>query len=224
MQLNNKIIDMKRFAILIGSIVLILASCKKDNYPKDYNEVIKNKSWWGQFTNSGETGQYYSIYFNGNGTLLWSQRGGDYTGNWIVDKNQLTIDLPVPAVQIKATISNESTLKNILTNNSLVVNSGTIITNPTIPLDNTLWKGILSLVNGAQESFQLDFKGGSKVEPKAGANSFGSLSYTRSVSGAVIRFTGGIYPYFGVISSDNEIKGHWSTTPTNYLLWQTVKQ
>lgn len=207
-------------------LTVILFSCKKDSSSsvKDYTISVKGKTWWGQLTNAGETVQYYSVYFNGDGSLLWSQRAGSYTGKWVVNNNHLTIDFITPAVQIKADISDDGILKNIVTNNLTVVNSGKMIANPTITLDNTVWKGMLNFSSGTPAAFELTFIAGSQVKPKIGINVYGPYSYTRSVSGAVIQFTVGAYPYFAVISSDNEMKGHWSTTVYNYFLWQTTKQ
>lgn len=216
----------KHVSIMLVTVLLMcfITSCKKSSVTKDYTVSVKGKTWWGQLTNAGETIQYYSVYFNGDGSLLWTQRAGSYTGKWVVNNNHLTVDLLTPAVQIKADISDDNILKNIVSNNSTAVNSGEMIANPTIPLDNTVWKGMLLLSNGTQETFQLRFLTGSKVETKIGTTTLATSPYTRSVSGAVIQFNVGAYPYFAVISSDNEMKGHWSTTIYNYFLWQTTKQ
>jgi hypothetical protein len=219
---------MKKYISIILVTLLsmgIIDSCKKDSTSKDYTNAIKSKTWWGTLTNPGETAQYYSVYFNADNSLVWSQQSGNYTGKWTINGKQLTLDFVTPAVQVKADISDDNTLKNIVTNNSSVVNSGKMIVNQTASLDNTVWKGLMSLGTG-QQIFQLSFMIGSKVEVKVGATTFGTYPYTRSVSGVVIQFSLGAYPYFGIISSDNEMKGHWrtSTASTDYFLWQTTKQ
>jgi hypothetical protein len=158
---------MKKYLSIILVALLVtglLFSCKKRSDSKDFTAVIKNKTWWGQLTTSGETAQYYSVYFNGDGSLLWSQRAGGYTGKWTINDNQLTMDFLTPAVQKKANISDDNTLKNIVTNNSTVVNSGEMIANPTTLLDNTVWKGMISLTGGIQEIFH--FTATSKVSSK----------------------------------------------------------
>ncbi|MEO5564189.1 MAG: hypothetical protein ABIR18_12160, partial [Chitinophagaceae bacterium] len=190
--------------VLAVLTMTIIVSCKKDRAPKDYTPSIKNKTWWGQFTNAGETAQYYSVYFNGDGNFLWTTRNGDATGKWVINSNQLTMNFLMPAVlQIKADISDDNMLKNIVTDNTAIVNNGKMIINPTILLDNTVWKGEFSLSGGIQRPFQLDFMNGSKVVATEGVTKFGPYTYTRSASGAVINFDLGAYPFFAIISSDN---------------------
>ncbi len=205
--------------------VMILASCKKDkdNASKDYGVAIRNKTWWGQLSNPGESLQYYSVFFNGDSTLLWSQQAGDYTGIWVLHNNHLTMNFITPSVQIKADIGEDNTLKNISSSNSSTVINGQLTANPTILLGNTVWNGLMSL-GGTQQPFQLDFLSASQVETKVSGIKYGPYPYTRSVSGAVIKFNLGAYPYLAVITSEKEMKGQWGTTTYNYYPWQTTKQ
>src|SRR5687767_10207657 len=98
---------MKKYSGIIFTVLLsmtMIVGCKKDGV-KDYTAIIKNKTWWGQLTNPGETAQYYSVYFKSDGNLVWSQRDADYAGKWVVDGKQVTMDFPAISVQIKADIS-----------------------------------------------------------------------------------------------------------------------
>jgi hypothetical protein len=125
-------------------------------------------------------------------------------------------------VEITADISDDNKLMNIQDNTgSYEINSGALIANPNLPLDNTIWKG--SYFNGgAQQPVQLSFSPGSVLTATFGAYPVQVVTYTRSKSGAVIRYgTGGMYPFFAVITSGTEIKG--CTTSSDYPLL-AVKQ
>ncbi len=216
---------MKKYLSIILVILVSMintVSCKKDSGPKDFAAVIKNKTWWGQLTNPGETSQYYCVYFKEDGNLIWSQREGDYAGKWVIDNNQVTMDFPVLSVQLKAGISDDNKLTNIVSNNSSVVANANLIANPTIALDNSQWNGMLVQSNGTSETFQMSFLSGAKVDAKVGSAAIGSI-YTRSESGAVIRFTLGPYPFFAIITTDREMRGQWKTFGS-YYMWQTIKQ
>ncbi len=80
---------------LIFAVVLILSftGCKKNSTPspKDYSASIKDKNWWGVVTYTGETSQYYSVHFNADNTLVWSQLSGDDPGQWTLQGKTLTI-------------------------------------------------------------------------------------------------------------------------------------
>lgn len=77
---------MKKYSSMFVAILLvagIFSSCKKENAApksKDYAASINDKSWWGVFTYTGETSQYYTVHFNSDNTLIWSQLSGDYAG------------------------------------------------------------------------------------------------------------------------------------------------
>jgi hypothetical protein len=217
---NNKTIIL---VSLLSSIIIVSCKKDKDNPPKDFAAVIKNKTWCGQLTNPGQAAQYYSVFFNADGTLLWTQQAGNYTGTWVLDSTHLTMKFNTPIVQIKADIDDDNTLKYIVSNNTTTVLNGQLTVNPTISLGNTVWKGWLSIA-GSQHPFQLDFLSASQLEAKVGSVKYGPYPYTRSVSGAVIQFTLETYPYFGIISSDKEMKGQWGGIIYNYSPWQTTKQ
>jgi hypothetical protein len=215
---------MKKYSGIILTVLLsmtIIVGCEK-NGTKDYTALIKNRTWWGQLTNPGETIQYYCVYFKSDGNLIWSQREADYAGKWVVDKNQVTMDFPVLSVQIKADISDDNKLTNIVSSNSSIVTNANLIPNPTLRLDNTQWNGILVQSGGTSESFQLNFLTGAKVDGKVGSAGIGNI-YTRSESGAVIRFTLGPYPFFAIITTDKEMRGQWKTFGS-YYMWQTTLQ
>jgi hypothetical protein len=203
-----------------GSIV----GCKKSSTSdsKDATQSIKDKTWWGMITYTGKTTEYYSVHFNTDNTLTWSQLSGDYTGHWIINGTELTLTFDLNTVQIKAGISDDHTLINITDNTSIYeINSGGMIIDPAIPLDNTVWKGFY-ISGGSQLSLQLRFSPGSVIIANYGTLADQKATYIRSSSGSVIRYgIGGMYPFFAVISSGNEIKG--SSTSSAYPL-QVLKQ
>lgn len=203
-------------------LTVTIISCKKDSATdqKDYAASIKDKIWWGTLTNAGENAQYYSVHFKANGSLIWSQMAGDYAGKWVVNGKQLTIDFPALAVQVKFDISDDNSLTNITTNTVNTVNTAELIVNPDIPLENTSWRGTMP-TSGGTLIFGLRFKTGTQAILKGGGPEDVEISYTRSVNGAFIRFKTGVSNYFGVIKSDNEIKGSIDKT---YDTWQVTKQ
>ena len=217
---------MKKYVIMILIASAILISCKKDKAAaevagKDYSISIKDKTWWGELTNAGETVQYYSVHFNADNTILWSQLSDDYKGTWSLDKNKLTLNFTNPAVIVNADISEDNKLANITTNTANKVNIGEMVTNPNIVLENTVWSGLYS-VPGNSTTLQLSFLAGPSVIVKGGNNSNQAVSYKRGLSGGYIRFKsfyGG--NVFGVITASGEMKGSFS----NYKkYWSITKQ
>ena len=208
--------------ILFLTIVTILLSCKKSNSPKDYSASIKDKTWWGTLTNTGETVQYYSVHFNSNKTLLWSQLAGDYDGQWDVSGKQLTMILGSSGVQITATISENNTLTAITDNTGASeVNSGELLANPNLTLDNTTWKG--TYFNGStQQPLLFSFSSGSNITIKFGNFPTNVHVYTRTPSGGAIRFDPtSPYPFFGVLTSSTLLKG----SEQDYRFsWTAIKQ
>jgi hypothetical protein len=218
---------MKKHLEIITALLFfagILFSCKKVNTPKDYTASIKDKTWWGVMTYTSQVFQYYSVHFNADNTLKWSQLSGDYDGQWIINGKQLTITFSVSGVEIKADISDDDKLMNIADNTtSYIINSGELIANPNLPLDNTVWKGSISDNSGGTSSaLQMSFMPGLKIGLKVGNGMYGPYSYTRSPSDAIIRFQAGVgYPYFGVVTSGGEMKGSYYSF--NHP-WQIIKQ
>src|SRR6266511_5776183 len=106
----------------------ILIGCKKSDTPKDYAASIKDRTWWGIFTNTGKTPEYYSIHFNTDSSLLWSDLSGDYAGKWKIADRQLTMTFTAINDEIKADITDDDKLENITDNTSFYdVNSGALI-------------------------------------------------------------------------------------------------
>lgn len=218
---------MKKYS---GTIAIILfsvgsmISCKKssDSTPpvKDYAASINDKTWWGTFTINGQTAQYYSVHFNGDNSLVWSQLSGDYPGKWTLDGKKLAINYTTNI--ITADVSDDGHLANIEDNHSTyIINNGELIPNPNIALQNTVWQG--SHFNGSsQQTLKYSFSPDLKITITAGAFATQVHTYTRSLSGAVIRHSqGGNYPYFGVITSGSLMKG--CIQGSNFP-WQAFKQ
>lgn len=198
------------------------SSCKKEAAaPKDYSLSIKDKTWWGMLTNAGETAQAYSVRFNAENTLVWSQLSGDYPGRWSVEKNKLTLTFTSPNVTVTADITDDNNLANITTNTANKVNSGELVADPNISLDNTVWTGS---VNNPLQTMQLNFLPNLKVQRKIGIVTYNPIAYTRSPSGGFIRIDlgSGIAPYIiGVIASRSEMNGIAFIPATS---WQLIKQ
>jgi len=215
---------MKKYISIIPITLIILSiliSCKKSETPKDYTASIKDKTWWGQFTYNGETAEYYSVHFNADNTLIWSQLAGDYPGLWIINDKQLKMIFPALGSEIKGDISDNDTLMNISDNNaSVTINSGKLIANPNILLDNTVWKGYAKITTS--KVMELTFIPGSQVRINIENSPIYSYVYTRSLSGSVFRTVPiGGEVFFGVITSGSEMKGSvgYSSKP-----WATTKQ
>jgi hypothetical protein len=218
---------MKRYKAITAIALLAmisLFSCKKDNtpaLPKDYSNSIKDKTWWGTLTNAGETAQYYSVHFNADNTLLWSQFSDDYPGKWSVDKNKLTLTFLSPDVIVTGEISDDNKLVNITTNTANKVNTGELVENPRISLESTIWKGDFNIPMGSPIPIQFSFLPGSIVQGNIGY-SFTSV-YVRSAYGGVIRFYKPLVNFlvFCVITSSGEMRGSYDLS--KYTL-QATKQ
>ena len=218
---------MKKYVNTILAILFyapLLLSCKKDS-TKDYTASIAGKTWWGVFTYTGKDAEYYSIHFNADNTLLWSQFSGDYTGRWVVNGAALTMSFDVSKAEIKASISDDDKLLNITdkTGNS-VINYCELIANPNIPVDNTVWKG--KIVTGAPYLVEMSFRPAFKIDLQIGYT-YTNNTYTRSASGAVIRAdikpvgSGAGTTFFGVIISGSEMKGCDKISNNQ---WEATKQ
>src|SRR5689334_23368726 len=135
---------MKKHRIISITLVFmtILFSCGEDDPSKDYAASIKDKTWWGTFTYTGETAQYYSVHFSADNTLVWSQLSGDYPGEWTVKGKSLTLHFTGSSAEIKADISDDDKLIAIMdTTPSYEINNGQLLQSSNVPLENTVWNG-----------------------------------------------------------------------------------
>ena len=208
----------KHISIIPITLIIfsILISCKKSDTPKDYGASIKDKKWWGTFSNAGENIQYYSVHFNADSSLLWSQLSGDYAGKWTLEGNKLTLNFTALAVKITAEISDDNKLLNIVTNSPNKVYTGKLNENTDNLLDNTVWKQ----TSNSPSLIQLSFYSGEKVELKIGPITYARNPYTRSSSG-FIRFSNIEYLFFGVFTSANELSGSYNDAGH---FWQAIRQ
>lgn len=208
----------KYFKISLVTILLtsILSNCKKESTAvpaKDYTASIKDKTWWGQLTYTAKTQEYYSVHFNADNTLLWSQLSGDYAGKWVVKDNILTMTFDANTADIKATITDDNKLSNITDNTGYYeINTGEISTNQLIQLDDTMWQGPIIL--GEQKILQLQFRPGFAVEPKHDniTVGVGSYSYKILAGNGCIRITINTGFTFAVVTASSEMKGSWLTS------------
>jgi hypothetical protein len=213
----------KKLNLILVTLLLtgILISCKKScdttPLPKDYTASIKDKSWWGEFTYAGETAEYYSVHFNADNTLTWSQFSGDYTGHWILTGKQLTITFDGNSEEIKANVSDDDKLVNITDNTTASeINNGQLSVNSTIPLDNTVWNGTIRFTS--IKALQLNFKPGLQVVINQENMPVNTYTYTKNSSNSVIRVGGS---FFGIITSDDKMKG---SNGGALFIWQAIKQ
>ena len=208
------------FALLF---IQTISSCKKDSHPtpKDYSTSIKTKTWWGQITYSGQTAEYYSVHFNADNTLLWSQLSGDYTGKWSIADKTISLSFDASPAVIKASITEDDKFFNISDNTGYYeINSGQIVSNPDMVLDNTIWKGSAIII--LPIAYQLNFLTGNKLDTKKGTTTTGPYTYTRSASGGAIRIkVSGTEQSFGVITSSTEMKGSYNDASAP---WSLTKQ
>ena len=198
----------------------ILVSCKKST-SKDYSLSVKDKTWWGVFTYTGQPLQYYSVHFNADNTLSWSQLSGNYPGQWTISDRHITFTLAGTNVLNKADISDADTLMNISANsNTYVINSCKLVANPPISLDNTSWSGTIT-ISGTPYLLLMSFMPGLKVKVSIGGSVYPVQSYTSSPSGAMqIPISSASY-LFAVIAAGNEMKGCEANPATQ---WHTTKQ
>ena len=216
--------------VILFTIVstIMLFGCNEDDPTKDYAASIRNKTWWGTLTNTGEAAQYYSVHFDTDGGLVWSQLSGDYGGKWVVEKNKVTLTFSAINVIVTGEISENDTLMNITTNTLNKVNSGKLGPNPMTVWENTLWKGMLWASNEPGFSYKIKFLQilftpnlkYSISMPALGASDF---SYEQSPSGGFFRIKKleSFHPeFFGILVSDREIKGNTS----DLFTFQLIKQ
>src|SRR4051812_24254876 len=85
---------------------LVLISCKKDNKTEDLTASFAEKTWSGAMTYTGQDAEYYSVHFNNDNTLLWSEFSGDYTGIWKLTDRQLRMIFDVSHVEVDANVFN----------------------------------------------------------------------------------------------------------------------
>ena len=217
----------KSLSILIVTtfLIAIFISCSKhDNTSNDmpikyYSASIKDKTWWGVLTYTGKTAEYYSVHFSADNTLIWSQLSGDYAGTWTINNKSIIFKFSGSSSEITAEISNDDKFISISDNTpSYEINNGQLMASPNIPLDNTLWKGII-LGGSTVSPLQLKFLPGAKVEFTLNTINYGLFNYFRSPFGGSFRFdTGGGYYYFGVFVSPTQTKGSGNSSEFPFQL------
>jgi len=212
---------MKKYFNIIVVILLLAATtpgCKKSDsaQPKNYILSIKDKTWWGELAYTGKTPEYYSVHFNADNTLTWSQFQGDYTGHWALNNKQVTITFDGNSTQIKADISDDDNLVNITDNTTTSeIKNGEMTANSTITLDNSVWTGNTQIPTKA---LQLNFKTGLQATINLENTPVKTYTYTKYSSNSVIRIS---TIFFGIIISGSKMKG---SIDNSVFTWQATKQ
>jgi len=169
-------------------VMSILFSCKKSDSPEIYAKSIIDKTWWGTLTYNSQKTEYYSVHFNADKSLVWSQLSGDYPGLWEINDKHLKMTFPLLKSEIDGDISKNDTLMNISDNNASVsINSGKLIANSNIVLDNTVWLGSANMTT--PKVLELTFIPGSQIKINIENSTIKTYAYTRSLSGSVFRAT-----------------------------------
>src|SRR5687767_2422744 len=212
---------MKKYSAIVLVTLMAAASlpgCKKSSDstpPKDYGASIRDKTWSGAVTFAGQKTAYFSVHFRADNSLVWSESSADYPGKWSINGKKLIITHT--ANKITADITDDGKLMNIVTDDPGVINSCNLLENPNMSLNNTVWRGTMSAY-----PIELSFMPGDKIRlltAALGTSAIGTFTYTRSASGAVIRFSNsGVLFFFGVIISGSEMKGSYGYP------WEVVKQ
>ena len=213
----------KSIRTIVGILMImgIISGCKKSTATKDYVLSVKERTWWGLITHTGQSSEYYSVHFNADNSFVWSEMSGDIQGNWSLAGKQVTITFSGSGAQIKANISDNDTLLNIFDNSDLYsIKSGYLIETPIVFLDNTIWKGSITSAGNPPLQLQINYLPNFTVTSSLGSNA--PFSYSRSESDAVVRFyLDATYKFFGVIVSTTEMKG---TEVAPDYHWQVTKQ
>jgi hypothetical protein len=202
-----------------------LISCKKDNKPKDLRASFADKTWSGSMTYTGLDAEYYSVRFNNDNTLSWSQFSGDYSGTWQLTDHLLTMSFDVSGVEIKAGVSDDQKLSGFVVKNtnSYKINTCAPLNDPNPSLDNTVWEGSLQK-STVTEKYVMSFKPGSQiildiegsVLPQTGV-------YERLKSGGGIRVSFAVPKFIGVITANKEMRGILGLGTTRYP-WAATKK
>jgi hypothetical protein len=215
---------MKKYTeIILVSLfsISLLTSCKKDS--RDYSESVKDKTWWGTMSYNGSKTAYYTVHFNADGSLVWSEVSGDYQGNWAMDGKHLTISVTGILREFKTDISKDDKLENIamVSAGNYAIVGGELIAHPFLStLDNTVWNGSYSVGTGIgmTSTMQISFMPGTKLQMKLGGTLLAANIYTRSASGMALRT---VYGFFGIVISSTEMKG--TDSNVNYYGWDVSK-
>jgi hypothetical protein len=206
----------KRLLLIMLFVTVILISCKKSDTPtpKDYAASVNDKTWSGEITYAADSVQFYTVHFNADNSLLWSQLSGDYPGNWGVIGKQLTMTFTGSNAVIQANLTDDDKMANISVSNTnaYIVNSAVLVVSPNLPLEGTVWKGS-GYFAVATYPFEISFLPGNKAELKINNFTHPLRTYTRSSSGTSIRIAGpGGTQSFAAIISATEINGSSGTS------------
>ncbi len=167
--------------------------------------------------------QYYTVHFNADNSLLWTQLSGDYPGNWGLIEKQLTITFAGSNAVIRGDMTDDDKLTNISVSNTNAykINNAALVLNPNLTLEGTIWKGS-GFFAVAIYPFEISFLPGNKAELKINNVTHPLRTYTRSSSGTGIRIAGpGGTQYFATIISGTEMNGSSGSSGNP---WKTTKQ
>jgi hypothetical protein len=195
---------MKRQTFMATAIILLtifsFMGCKKDT-KRDYNSLVKNTVWTGEFKYTGAISQPFSVEFKEGGQLTWYELSGEYGGTWKIEDDMLNVTFSTGS-GFKAGISDDNKLVNIQhfpINNWAVVNAA-LNTVTDESLDQTTWTA---------PNLILTFKAGNVVDMDFGAGSaiYTGVSYIRKAKSVHFNIQSGSYKWFIVLNSKQVFKG-----------------
>lgn len=198
----------------------IFSSCKKNTDEiKDIKPLFSNTTWTGEIKYpTVSVPEPVGIWFDGNGTFTWHERGGNYVGVFTVNNDDKTVSLTFNnGSMFTASITNDNKFANLQygSNFSLVINRLGLNTTAVNAqqLAGTNWSGtIYYTAVSSQREFKINFKSASLLENYV--NGFFSNS-PYQINHNTIRFSGA----FGIIEN-GEIIGSLGATDK----WQVKKQ
>ena len=197
---------MKRQTFMVTGIILLTTlgfiGCKKEDTKKDYNSILKNSVWTGEFNYTGAIPQPFSVEFKEGGQFTWFELSGEYTGSWKIENDLLNVSFATGS-GFKAGISNDNKLMNIqnLPSNKWALVHAELNSVADESLDLTTWTA---------SNLKLNFKAGNKVDMElgpTGSTKYKDISYIRKGRSLRYDVLGGAYKWFIVNNTKSVYKG-----------------
>ncbi|MEO5562059.1 MAG: hypothetical protein ABIR18_01465 [Chitinophagaceae bacterium] len=182
--------------IIILLTVLSFTACKKEDN-RDFNALMKNTVWTGEFNYTGHDVQSVSMEFKDNGQVWWYEMTKEYGGTWVIENKRLKVVFG-NNTGFDAEISKDNKLNKIqnISANGWNLVSAELNTTPDIPLLFTTWSA---------PGINLSFKPGNMVDMDNGNGTTWILQYTHKPKG--LSFSSAQWKMFMVFRSGTVLKG-----------------